>query len=363
MGQRTSRESKASRNRLFDASAPSDLQPSEADQVGKDYAALKTGALESSTAKHEYLWSAQTAAILAGAKEPRSREKTRKFKRNSIIKPPILIVENDEDVAHEYGLYLQKDFAVTYAYTPAKAIQLARRNRHFVAAVIDIRMPPGDSFGSWETVYGSRTGLRVADELDGILSDAILLGLSRSEDAFDLAWFEARGHYFCGKDAFKPPRFARHIKNLLMKNQLDLKSFIVHGHDKTALLELKNYLQNRLGMPEPIILHEKASGPLTVIEKFEKHAKDIDVAFVLMTPDDFIDSAGKMGGRSRQNVIFELGYFVGEFGRKAGRVIMLAKDGVEIPSDLAGVIYIDISNGIEAAGEQIRVELDAIVSP
>jgi predicted nucleotide-binding protein len=36
-----------------------------------------------------------------------------------------------------------------------------------------------------------------------------------------------------------------------MKDLSDLKCFIIHGHDKQAALELKNYLQNRIGLPEP----------------------------------------------------------------------------------------------------------------
>ncbi len=34
-------------------------------------------------------------------------------------------------------------------------------------------------------------------------------------------------------------------------------SFIVHGHNEAIKLSLKNYLQNTLNLPEPIILHEQ----------------------------------------------------------------------------------------------------------
>lgn len=143
------------------------------------------------------------------------------------------------------------------------------------------------------------------------------------------------------------------------ENKMDsLRSFIVHGHDDAAKLELKDYLQNTMKLPEPVILHQQPNKGRTVIEKFEECSKDIDVAFVLLTPAD-------IGGipkeeqreRARQNVIFELGVFVGRFGRKSGRVILLHKGDLEIPSDLDGVVYIDISNGIESAGENIRKEL------
>jgi predicted nucleotide-binding protein len=47
-------------------------------------------------------------------------------------------------------------------------------------------------------------------------------------------------------------------------------------------------------------------------------------------------------------------------GRTSGRVLLLYKDSLDIPSDIAGIEYIDITNGIESAGEKIRKELRAL---
>ena len=47
--------------------------------------------------------------------------------------------------------------------------------------------------------------------------------------------------------------------------------------------------------------------------------------------------------RARQNVVLELGYFVGQLGRS--RVCAVHKAGVEIPSDYHGVIYITLDPG------------------
>jgi predicted nucleotide-binding protein len=154
--------------------------------------------------------------------------------------------------------------------------------------------------------------------------------------------------------------FVEAVNSMLAGKKTAPSIFIVHGRDRSSLLELKNYLQNSLSFPEPVILAEQKSGGTTVIEKFEKYAAKIDIAFVLMTPDDvggFSESPETLMSRARQNVVFELGYFMGMLGRKAGRVIVLHKGPLEIPTDLAGVIYIDISNGLYAAGEEIRREL------
>lgn len=136
--------------------------------------------------------------------------------------------------------------------------------------------------------------------------------------------------------------------------------FIVHGHNDVLKLELKNFLQNTLGLPEPIILHEQSNLGRTLIQKFEDYAYLSNLAFILLTPDDKPadphDSDDKKR-RTRQNVILELGFFLGALGRETGRVILLHIGPLELPTDLSGVTYIDVSKGIEAAGEQIRKEL------
>jgi len=136
--------------------------------------------------------------------------------------------------------------------------------------------------------------------------------------------------------------------------------FIVHGQDEAAKYSVKNFLQNVLNLPEPVILHEQPNQGRTVIEKFEDLAGSADIVFVIMTPDDRTASASDTDStkrRARQNVILELGYFLGLIGRRSGRIFLLYKGNLELPSDIAGLIYLNINNGIEAVGEQIRREL------
>lgn len=141
--------------------------------------------------------------------------------------------------------------------------------------------------------------------------------------------------------------------------------FIVHGHDETAKLALKNFLQNTLKLPEPIILHEQPNWGRTVIEKFEDYSAMSALVFVLLTPDDTVAKGGESDAqirRARQNVIFEMGYFLGTLGRRSGRVVLLYRPPLDLPSDISGVVYIDISGGVEAAGEQIRKEVAHVSS-
>lgn len=140
----------------------------------------------------------------------------------------------------------------------------------------------------------------------------------------------------------------------------NVRSFIVHGHDRQTLLELKDYLQNTLGLDEPAVLQQMPGQGRTLIEKFESEAESTEVVFVLLTPDDRVADPSDTDSekrRARQNVIFEMGFFLGKLGRSSGRVLLLYKDSLDIPSDIAGIEYIDITNGIESAGEKIRKEL------
>ena len=121
--------------------------------------------------------------------------------------------------------------------------------------------------------------------------------------------------------------------------------FIVHGRKEGPRDAVARFVE-RFGL-KPVILQEQASGGRTLIEKVERHSEDVGFAVVLLTAED---RGGLMGAdpatfepRARQNVILELGYFVGKLGRS--RVAVLHEDGVEIPSDFHGVVYVPLDSG------------------
>lgn len=116
--------------------------------------------------------------------------------------------------------------------------------------------------------------------------------------------------------------------------------FVVHGRDDGTKETIARYL-SKLDLI-PIILHEQPSQGKTIIEKFESHA-DVDFAVVLFTPDDIGHAAGEPQNarpRARQNVVLELGFFMGALGRH--RVCVLYKGDIEMPSDYAGVVYVPL---------------------
>lgn len=130
------------------------------------------------------------------------------------------------------------------------------------------------------------------------------------------------------------------------------KIFIVHGHAGEPREAVARFLE-QLGL-QPIILHEQANKGRTLIEKFEEHA-DVGFAVVLLTADDV---GGPVGGqqqvRARQNVVLELGYFIGRLTR--ARVCALKAGDIELPSDILGIVWTPFDAGWKQA---LATELEA----
>jgi len=115
--------------------------------------------------------------------------------------------------------------------------------------------------------------------------------------------------------------------------------FIVHGHNNEIKTEVA-FTISKLGL-NPIILHEQPNAGKTIIEKIEAHS-NVGFAIVLITDDDIGKSKTEIAyrSRSRQNVVLELGYFIAKLGRD--KVCPLYFKGVELPSDIQGLLYVEI---------------------
>lgn len=142
--------------------------------------------------------------------------------------------------------------------------------------------------------------------------------------------------------------------------------FLVHGHHEESKQSVARLIE-KLHL-EAIILDEQTNVGKTIIENFERHS-DVAFAVVLLTPDDVGRSkvgSDKLKPRARQNVVLELGCFIGKLGRE--RVAILYVKGVELPSDLKGLLYIEyeksgawklrLAKEMKAAG--LRVDLNEV---
>lgn len=108
--------------------------------------------------------------------------------------------------------------------------------------------------------------------------------------------------------------------------------FIIHGHDNELKTEIQ-LLLTRAGVNN-LVLHEQPDKGRTIIDKLVEESNNSNYAIALLSPDDRLEDGSN---RARQNVILEIGYFIGKLGKE--RVRILRKGDIEIPSDLQGILY------------------------
>ena len=279
--------------------------------------------------------------------------------------PRSLLWVDDDLLTLSPLLWRLKDegYEVVPVSAPAEAIQVLReRGGSFSAMVIDVAMPLSPEFQPPDALGGQRTGVALARLVRSEFPSLPLIGCTILLEPDIDEWFSryAAGYISKFEILESPRRLLSVIDRAICSAGAGPKCFIIHGRDEKMLLELKDFLQSSLRFAEPVILRQQASLGRTIIEKFEDLAADVDIVFALLTPDDVAvgpDSSNDEKRRARQNVIFELGYFWGKFQRRRGRVILLYSGALELPSDLSGIVYVNVSDGIEKSGERIRREL------
>lgn len=149
------------------------------------------------------------------------------------------------------------------------------------------------------------------------------------------------------KESFK--RFLDNKKGIKMEQVA--KIFLIFGHNREQFKRIKKILYDMRTMP--VYLEREADTGKTIIELVEKYT-DASYAVALMTNDDCCyptKTPDKTYFRARQNVIFEIGYIYARLGR--GHLMFLKEDGVELPSDIAGIRYHLLSK----SDTEIQIEL------
>jgi predicted nucleotide-binding protein len=269
----------------------------------------------------------------------------------------VLVVDDDYAFARAIASRLQNDgFHVSTACSAEDAMEYAEKaDPPFDVVLLDICLPAHHRSESIQ-VEGFNVAIRLRDAFPNIRLVAYSALMSPDVIKKLSGTFDDVVHKTSADDLLD---LIRDIADPDIKKPRPT-IFIVHGHDDGTKLHLKNYLQNTLKLGQPVVLHEQPSLGRTIIEKFEDIAQHVDVVFVVLTPDDLSGQPSDKNvtkRRARQNVIFEMGFFVGKLNRRSGRVVLLHKGDTELPSDISGLVYIDITNGIDAASEEIRREL------
>lgn len=234
--------------------------------------------------------------------------------------------------------------------------------------------------------------------------------INENINLFNISIIEPLNKYFIQRISEMQEQIMKNTQQE-QESQITKSVFIIHGHDTDRKNQVRDFLIN-LGL-EPVILQLIPHQGKTIIEKVEgcanigfivtlltaddvgtegiitgycgKEWRDIDltnpVVISMMVRDlkemrefilypqinkekeiifpGFVETfVDMLKPRARQNVIFELGFFMGRFGRK--RVATLIEENVEMPSDLNGLGYISFSSDWK---KQLLKELDVAGMP
>jgi predicted nucleotide-binding protein len=117
--------------------------------------------------------------------------------------------------------------------------------------------------------------------------------------------------------------------------------FIGSSNEGTSIAnEIYNHLVRKPVVPQPWT-EGVFQASRTSIENLVNAAQQADFAALVLTADDMTISRGKAKPSPRDNVIFELGLFMGTLGRE--RVFILKPKGIDvrIPSDLLGITWLE----------------------
>ena len=103
-----------------------------------------------------------------------------------------------------------------------------------------------------------------------------------------------------------------------------------------------------------------------VITELEKQVQEADFAVLVLGPDDEVVSRDEKSDAPRDNVIFELGLFMGALSHERTFMIVPRDSDIKIPTDLLGLIPLsykpDDSNNLETSLETVCNQLRNIIN-
>ena len=250
-----------------------------------------------------------------------------------MMKAKLLLADNSKTDLHKWGRTLR---AEGYDVTDAASVGAAKKlldQAEFDLAIVDLHMLHNDD-------HSDMSGLDLAKDYRHKLPVIILTGLATVKAA--VRALERDGPaapavaFVDKKDGAEP------LLRAIRKN-IRPKVFVSHGHDSAVVTEVVRFLEN--GGVTAIVLREQPEQGAAVVEKFERYS-NVQFAVILLTPDDEGAERGQPPRpRARQNVIFELGFFVGKLGRQRVAVLKAGGEDIELPSNFHGVLYREMDPG------------------
>jgi|SRR5665213_301676 len=209
-----------------------------------------------------------------------------------------------------------------------------------IAGVFDIiinghvraKRGPGDSVGEMAAVQSAQKRSAIVVAMD----DAVVARLGEA-DLDDIA--------------SRHPQIYRRIAQELARRLLERNRFVAKFRDRIKIfivssvesLPIARAVQNAF-QHDPFTVTVWTDGVFRAaqytLSSIEEAIDDSDFAIAIAHADDLTESRGKDWPSPRDNVIFELGLFMGRLGLARAILMEPRDEKVKLPSDLAGVITI-----------------------
>lgn len=130
--------------------------------------------------------------------------------------------------------------------------------------------------------------------------------------------------------------------------------FISHGRS-AEWYKVQSHMEKDINFGT-LELTQEANFGRTVLQKLNDESNRCGYAVIVMTGDDIIEDEI----RARENVLHEIGFFQGKYGLQ--NVVLLHEEGVNIPSNIHGLVYIPFpKNTVEATFGALDRELRALI--
>jgi CRP/FNR family transcriptional regulator, cyclic AMP receptor protein len=99
------------------------------------------------------------------------------------------------------------------------------------------------------------------------------------------------------------------------------------------------------------------------MESLERQLDESDFAILVLTPDDIVESRSMEKPAPRDNLILELGLFMGRIGRRRTLAIIPKGSGLKVPSDLFGINLIphDLAAAKQVAFQETAKKIHSVI--
>jgi len=117
---------------------------------------------------------------------------------------------------------------------------------------------------------------------------------------------------------------------------------------------------NHFGIKSQVWTQDFFTNSKNTLENLTEKLDSFDFAIFIFTPDDEFKKKGKSVFSTRDNVIFELGLFIGKIGRERTFFISTEFENYQLPSDLDGISHLRFDlenynqNGISELGPVVN---------